>query len=73
MSITPDSPEDSLETLSLQSRVVSAGRPERTSDAGVNVGIELNSTFLAPGPTGYGRYGNNLRLYGAAPALLSHR
>jgi cystathionine gamma-synthase len=58
MSTTSASPEDSFETLSLQSRVVAAGRPERTSDAGVNVPIELNSTFLAPGPTGYGRYGN---------------
>ena len=45
--------------LSLQTRVVAAGRPDRTSDAGVNVPIELNSTFLAPGATGYGRFGNS--------------
>ena len=51
-------PEDSLQSLSLQSRVVAAGRPERAPDAGVNVPIDLNSTYLAPGPTGYGRYGN---------------
>jgi len=46
-------------TLSLQTRVVSAGRPDRVVDAGVNVPIELNSTFLAPGAKGYGRYDNS--------------
>jgi cystathionine gamma-synthase len=58
MSTTPPSSQDSLESLSLQSRIVAAGRPERGPDVGVNVPIELNSTFLAPGATGYGRYGN---------------
>lgn len=57
MSQTPAS-DHSLDSLSLESRVVAAARPDRVSDAGVNVPIELNSTFLAPGATGYGRYGN---------------
>ena len=47
-----------MDHLSLQSRVVAAGRPDRASDAGVNVPIDLNSTFLAPGVAGYGRFGN---------------
>ncbi len=58
MSTTPDPSQDSLGLWSLQSRVVAAGRPIRIGDAGVNVPIELNSTFLAPGEIGYGRYGN---------------
>jgi len=57
MSQTPAS-DHPLDSLSLESRVVAAARPDRVSDAGVNVPIELNSTFLAPGATGYGRYGN---------------
>jgi len=56
---SPDSPFASHEGLSLESRVVAAGRPIRESDAGVNVGIDLNSTFLAPGSAGYGRFGNS--------------
>ena len=48
----------SLDSLSLESRLVAAARPDRVSDAGVNLPIELNSTFLAPGATGYGRFGN---------------
>jgi len=67
MSTTPFSPSGSTSgssshsdnSLSLQTRVVSAGRPDRVVDAGVNVPIELNSTFLAPGEKGYGRYGNS--------------
>ena len=47
-----------MDSLNLQSRVVAAGRPARLDDAGVNPAIELNSTFLVPGATGYGRYGN---------------
>jgi cystathionine gamma-synthase len=47
-----------LAELSPASRVVAAGRPPRTNDAGVNPGIDLNSTFIAPGSVGYGRYGN---------------
>ena len=47
-----------LDSLSLQSRVVAAARPPRSDDAGINPAIELNSTFLAPGATGYGRFGN---------------
>ena len=50
--------EHSLDSLSLESRLVAAARPDRVSDAGVNLPIELNSTFLAPGATGYGRFGN---------------
>ncbi len=56
---SPDSPFASHDGLSLESRVVAAGRPARVSDAGVNVGIDLNSTFLAPGSAGYGRFGNS--------------
>ncbi len=52
-------PEDqALDSLTLESRLVAAARPARISDAGVNVPIELNSTYLAPGSAGYGRYGN---------------
>ena len=47
-----------LNSLNLQSRVVAAARPPRGEDAGVNPAIELNSTFIAPGETGYGRFGN---------------
>ena len=47
-----------VKSLTLQTRLVTAGRPERGDDAGVNVPIELNSTFMAPGDTGYGRFGN---------------
>jgi cystathionine gamma-synthase len=54
-----DSPFEPHDGLSLESRVVAAGRPTRISDAGVNVGIDLNSTFLAPGSAGYGRFGNS--------------
>jgi cystathionine gamma-synthase len=39
-------------------RAVAAGRPERVGDAGLNVPIDLNSTFLAPGVAGYGRFNN---------------
>ena len=57
MSSMHDDPH--LDSLSLESRVVAAARPERVSDAGVNVPIDLNSTFLAPGSAGYGRFGNS--------------
>jgi cystathionine gamma-synthase len=50
---------DGLQFTNIQTRVVLAGRPERTGDAGVNVPIELNSTFMAPGQAGYGRFGNS--------------
>lgn len=56
--MTSSSPEHFLDSLSLESRVVAAARPDRVSDAGTNLPIELNSTFLAPGATGYGRFGN---------------
>lgn len=48
-----------LQNTDLQTRVVAAGRPERNGDAGVNVPIELNSTFIAPGQAGYGRFANS--------------
>lgn len=57
MSATHGDPH--FDSLSLESRVVAAARPERVSDAGVNVPIDLNSTFLAPGAAGYGRFGNS--------------
>ena len=56
--MTTSSSKHSLDSLSLESRLVAAARPDRLSDAGVNLPIELNSTFLAPGATGYGRFGN---------------
>ena len=56
--MTTSSSKHSLDALSLESRLVAAARPDRLSDAGVNLPIELNSTFLAPGATGYGRFGN---------------
>ena len=54
-----DASHDGLQYANIQTRVVLAGRPERTGDAGVNVPIELNSTFMAPGQAGYGRFGNS--------------
>ena len=58
MSESVSSPDD-FQYASLQTRVVAVGRPARTGDAGVNVPIELNSTFMAPGQAGYGRFGNS--------------
>ena len=58
MSTKQDSSSEQTDSLSLQSLVVTAGRPVRADDAGVNPPIELSSTFIAPGATGYGRYGN---------------
>ena len=58
MSSTEPRDQHSLDSLSLESRLVAAARPPRSPDAGVNPAIELNSTFLAPGATGYGRFGN---------------
>jgi len=49
---------DYLSSFTAHTRVVAAGRPARESDAGVNPSIDLNSTFIAPGSVGYGRYGN---------------
>jgi cystathionine gamma-synthase len=37
---------------------IRAGRPDRFPDAPLSVPINLNSTFYAGGPIGYGRYGN---------------
>ena len=58
MSSNDRAAENAMNSLNLQSRVVAAARPPRDQDAGVNPPIELNSTFLAPGETGYGRFGN---------------
>ena len=55
---TEDSHDQEFAYLDPQSQVVAAGRPARISDSGVNTSINLNSTFVAPGETGYGRYGN---------------
>ena len=49
---------DSLDGLQVETRIVAAGRPARGEDAMINVPISLNSTYVAPGETGYGRYGN---------------
>jgi cystathionine gamma-synthase len=37
---------------------ITAGRPEVGADSALNAPISLNSTFVAGGPVGYGRYGN---------------
>ena len=38
---------------------VHAGRPDRTEDAPLNEPITMASTYVAGGPMGYGRYGND--------------
>ncbi len=53
--MTTGAPDD----LAPATLVVAGGRPERRPGAGVNVPVELSSTFAAaPGRTGYGRNGN---------------
>ena len=37
---------------------ITAGRPEVGADSALNPPISLNSTYVAGGPIGYGRYGN---------------
>ncbi len=44
--------------LQPDSLVVAAGRPAQTPDGNINPSISLNSTFIAGGPVGYGRSGN---------------
>lgn len=44
--------------LSLETRLISAGRPARTPDAPTNTPVTFASTFHAGGEVGYGRYGN---------------
>jgi cystathionine gamma-synthase len=51
-------PEQDWKKLSLETKVVAAGRPTKVSDGALNPPIALNSTFHAGGPVGYGRYGN---------------
>lgn len=50
--------EQDWKKLSLETKVVAAGRPTKESDGALNPPIALNSTFHAGGPVGYGRYGN---------------
>ena len=50
--------EHDWKKLSLETKVVAAGRPAKESDGALNPPIALNSTFHAGGPIGYGRYGN---------------
>jgi len=50
--------ENDWKKLSLETKVVAAGRPTKESDGALNPPIALNSTFHAGGPIGYGRYGN---------------
>ena len=50
--------EQDWKKLSLETKVVAAGRPEKEPDGALNPPIALNSTFHAGGPVGYGRYGN---------------
>ncbi len=44
--------------LSLTTLAVTAGRPDRSPDAALNVPVVLSSTYHAGGEVGYGRYGN---------------
>lgn len=39
-------------------RLVHTGRPDRTPDAPLSEPVTLSSTYVAGGPTGYGRFGN---------------
>lgn len=41
-----------------ETKAITAGRPEVGADSALNQPISLNSTFVAGGPIGYGRYGN---------------
>ena len=42
-----------------ETTAISSGRPEPDPGAALNPGISLNSTFIADGPIGYGRFGND--------------
>jgi cystathionine gamma-synthase len=44
--------------LSPETIAVTAGRPAVGPDSSLNHPISLNSTFVAGGAVGYGRYGN---------------
>ena len=44
--------------LSLETIAITAGRPAVGPDSALNQPISLNSTFVAGGAVGYGRYGN---------------
>lgn len=44
--------------LNPQTLAITAGRPEVAPDSGLNAPISLNATYVAGGPIGYGRYGN---------------
>jgi cystathionine gamma-synthase len=44
--------------MSPETIAITSGRPSVGPDAGLNSPISLNATFIAGGPIGYGRYGN---------------
>ena len=44
--------------LNPQTIAITAGRPEVGPDSGLNSPISLNATYVAGGPIGYGRHGN---------------
>lgn len=44
--------------LNLETVAITAGRPQVGPDSALNQPISLNSTFVAGGSVGYGRYGN---------------
>lgn len=44
--------------LSPETTAIISGRPESGPDTAINFPITLSSTFVAGGPVGYGRYGN---------------
>ncbi|MDF8263771.1 trans-sulfuration enzyme family protein [Luteipulveratus flavus] len=45
-------------SLTVATRLVAGGRPERTPGAPVSPPLELSSTYVADGPVGYARTGN---------------
>lgn len=53
-----DSEQSNQFQISPATHVVSAGRPDRIPEGGINPSISLSSTLHGPGPIGYARYGN---------------
>lgn len=44
---------------SIFTKAIFNGRPKRNPDSGLNTPVSFNSTFIAGGPIGYARYGND--------------
>lgn len=47
-----------MESLHPETAAISSGRPMHIPGSGMNVPVSLNSTFVANGALGYGRFGN---------------